>query len=150
MPRRPQVTTITGDLFEIPKPAAQLPGTMDYRRQVSHIASKMLSDAAAAGLDRWQVAALASRLADKDVSKAMLDGYTAESREEFNCPLWLAPVLESVCDSTLFTGWMAGVRGGRFLVGAATIDAEVGRLERERDQTNERLRQLRELQRSHQ
>lgn len=137
----------TGDLFAIPRPASAEPGAMDYRRAVSALVAEMLAGAAAAGIDRYEVASRASRLTGKDVSKAMLDGYTAESREEFNVPLWLSPVLETVCSSTLLTAWAAGVRGGQLLVGADTIDAEIGRIERERDTAAERLRHLKDLRR---
>ncbi|MCX7563445.1 hypothetical protein OS176_07820 [Xanthomonadaceae bacterium XH05] len=139
--------TATGDLFAIPRPASAEPGAMDYRRVVSALVAEMLAGAAASGMDRYEVASRASRLTGKDVSKAMLDGYTAESREEFNVPLWLSPVLETVCSSTLLTAWAAGVRGGQLLVGADTIDAEIGRIERERDAAAEQLRQLKDLRR---
>lgn len=137
----------TGDLFTMPQPAALVPASMDYRAQVSHLVSQMLAEAHAAGLDRWEVAARASRLAGRDVSKAMLDGYTSEAREEFNTPFWLAPVLETVCSSTLLTRWVAAIRGGSLKVGAETIDAEIGRLEVERDQAAEQLRHLKQLRR---
>lgn len=136
-----------GDLFPIPRPAEPIPASMNYRRIVSALVAGMLAEAAAAGIDRWEVASRASRLTGKDISKLMLDGYTAESREEFNAPFWLTPVLESVCSSTRLTEWLASVRGGKLLVGADTLDAEVGRLERERDQTTNRLRELKEIQR---
>jgi hypothetical protein len=77
----------------------------------------------------------------------MLDGYTAESREEFNVPFWLVPILETVCSSTLLTQWLAGVRGGQLKVGAETIDAEIGRLAHERDQATERMRELKAMRR---
>jgi hypothetical protein len=140
--------TATADLFAIPRPAAPVPGSMDYRAHVTALVGEMLRDAAVAGLDRYEVATRASRLAGRDISKAMLDGYTAESREEFNAPLWLAPVLETVCSSTLLAEWHAAQRGGRLLVGAATLDAEIGRLEREREVAGERLRQLKEMRRT--
>jgi hypothetical protein len=137
----------TADLFAVPHPAAPLPASMDFRAQISHTVAEMLKDAAAAGINRYQVSARASELAGRDISKAMLDGYTAESREEFNLPFWSAPVLETVCSSMRLTEWLARVRGGRIVFGAATIDAEIGRIEHERDQATERLRQLRELRR---
>lgn len=137
----------SGDLFAVPRPAEPIPASMDYRRQVSHIVSQMLAEAHAAGIDRYEVAARASRLAGRDVSKAMLDGYTAESREEFNIPLWLAAVLETVCSSTRLTAWLASVRGGRVFIGAETLDAEIGRLAHERDQAGERLRELKQMRR---
>lgn len=138
---------LTGDLFAIPRPVAPIDGAMNYRKTVSSLVGDMLNDARVAGLDRYEVAAKASRLAGRDVSKAMLDGYTAESRDEFNVPLWLSPVLEAVCDSTRLTEWLAEVRGGLFLVGAATLDAEIGRRSREMDIAAEELKQLRELRR---
>lgn len=74
---------LTGDMFALPRPAAPVPGTMNFRRPVSLLLGDMLKDAHAAGLDRFEVAARASRLAGRTVSANMLDGYTAESREEF-------------------------------------------------------------------
>lgn len=137
----------TGDLFSVPRAAAPIAGSMDYRQHVKGLISDMLDGARAAGLDRWEVAAQASRLAGRDVSKNMLDGYTAESREEFNCPLWLAPVLEIVCRSTAAAEWHGGVVGGQLLLGAAAIDAEIGRLEGERDKVTEQLRHMKQYQR---
>lgn len=135
----------TGDLFAIPRPAPLVDGSMDYRLAVTHEVGEMLADAAAAGMDRWAVAARASQLAGRDVSKAMLDGYTAPSREEFNVPLWLTPVLESACASTRLSSWLAATRGGRLLVGEDVLDAEVGRAERAAAAASERLRALREM-----
>lgn len=132
----------TGDLFEIPQPPKPVPGTMDYRPLVSELASNMFEEAARRGLDRHAIAAEASRLTGKDVSKGMLDGYTAPARDAFNLPLWLAPVLETICQSTMLGNWHAHMRGGRLLVGADALDAEIGRLIRERASAGVRLREL--------
>lgn len=137
----------SGDLFAIPRPQAAVPGTMDYRGAVSELVGQMLAEAHRAGMDRHDVAARASRLTGKDISKNMLDGYTAPAREEFNLPLWLAPVLEVACAATPLATWHASVHGGRLLVGAETLDAEIGRLMREHEATAERLRDLKELRR---
>jgi hypothetical protein len=77
----------SGELFEIPQPPAQVPGSMDFRTTVSELVSTMLAEAHRAGMDRYEVAARASRLAGRDVTFNMLNGYTATSREEFNVPL---------------------------------------------------------------
>ena len=137
----------TADLFAVPRPAAPIPASMDYRAQVSHLISAMLTDAHAAGVDRYEVASRASRLAGRDVSKAMLDGYTSEAREEFNVPLWLAPVLETVCSDQRLTEWIAGIRGGRVTFGPDAIDAEIGRLAHEQEQTKALMRDLKALRR---
>lgn len=138
----------TGDLFAaIPRPMPEVEGGMDFRARLSHLVSEMLANAHRAGIDRWAVAANASRLAGKEVSKQMLDGYTSEAREAFNLPLWLVPALEVSCGSTELTSWLAEVRGGRLVLGAAALDAEIGRMEAELDDQKSRLNELRTLRR---
>lgn len=144
---RRAVGAASGDLFAIPQPVAPLPGSLDFRSTVSELISHMLTEAYRAGMDRHEVASRASRLSGKDVTKNMLDGYTAPGREEFNCPLWLAPVLEIVCSSTALANWHASVHGGRLMVGAETLDAEIGRLMAEQENTNGELRRLKDLRR---
>lgn len=145
--KRQSGTPANLDLFDIPQRPVPQPGSMDYRACVSEQVGNMLAVAHSIGLDRHEVASRASRLTGRDVTKNMLDGYTSPAREEFNLPLWLAPCLEHVCSSTLLVGWYAGVHGGKVLVGAETLDAEIGRLTREMEQSNEKLRNLKELRR---
>lgn len=149
---RRRYDALTGDLFaqnHIPQPVPELPGSMDYRTQVAVLMSEMLAEAHRRDpdLDRAMIAARISRLTGKDVSKAMLDGYTAESRDAFNVPLWLAPAAEVVCKSTLLSSWFAGVRGGRMVLGPAALDAEIGRLQNDLADTQEYLKELRALRR---
>ncbi|MFC3716843.1 hypothetical protein ACFONC_11840 [Luteimonas soli] len=142
---------LTGELFAaIPRPAPSVPGSMDYRTQVAFLVSEMLAVAKARDpeMDRAMIAAKVSRLTGKDVSKAMLDGYTAESRESFNAPAYLMPALEVACDSTIYSDWNASVRGGRMVLGPAAIDAEIGRLQGDRSEIDDRLKELRQLRRS--
>lgn len=122
--------TASGDLFAVPQPAAPVPASMDHRATLGHLLGDMM---AASGLDRYEIAARASRLAGKEVSKYMLDAYTAESREEFNLPAWLIPALETACDSHAITAWLATARGGRLYVGPDALAAELGRIERQRE-----------------
>lgn len=122
--------TTTADLFAVPRPAAPVPASMDYRATVAHLLAQMLAES---GVDRYEIAARASRLAGKDVSKYMLDAYTAESRDEFNLPLWLLPVIESACASHALTAWLASTRGARLYVGVDALAAELGRIEQQRD-----------------
>lgn len=142
---------VTGDLLSgIPTPVAARPASLDFRSAVAHVLCRMLSVAQARdpGLDRYGIAATASRFAGKEISKAMLDAYTAESRDAYNLPFWAAPAIEVACDSTALTEWLAEVRGGRLVLGPATIDAEIGRLQVEREAMSDRLRDLRALRRS--
>lgn len=132
---------LTRDLFEVPVEPAAVPGSMDHRGAVAHLVSKLLKDAPG---DRYAVAADVSRLTGKEVSKLMLDGYSSEARDTFNLPFYLVPALEVACDSHAVTAWLATIRGGRLLVGRETIEAELGRVERVRDEATARARALRE------
>lgn len=137
--RRP--STYSGDLFEIPMPASPLPGSMDYRAVISHLLATMMAES---GMTRFAIAAAVSELVGKEVSKYMLDAYTAESRDEFNGPAWLMPALEVACKSTLYSSWLAGVRGGRLLIGRDALAAELGRIERQRDELGEQARTIKD------
>ncbi|MHB8920927.1 MAG: hypothetical protein ACYC3N_07820 [Halothiobacillus sp.] len=130
------------DLFPVPSPAPELPGQMDYRTQVASLVSEVLK---AAVMDRFDIAARMSRLTGKDVSKHMLDAYASDAREDHNLPLYLAPALEVVCESHLITAWLSDTRGGRLLIGREALNAELGKLERARDEAGKRIRQLKTL-----
>lgn len=139
MARRDKRTT---DLFAYPRPAEPHPGAYDYRNAVAHLVSEILREADG---DRFELAARISQLSDRDVSKWMLDAYSAESREGHNLPYWIVPALETACQTYRLTNWLVDVRGGELLVGREALDAELGRLERQRTKINERLRELRRL-----
>ncbi|RPE81813.1 hypothetical protein [Vulcaniibacterium tengchongense] len=140
----------TGDLFAaIPRPVPALPGSMDFRTRVAVLVGAMLDDARAADpeLDRYEVAARVSRLVGKEVSKHMLDAYTAESREAYNTPAWLMPALEHACRSHRYSEWLAEVRGGRLVLGAAALDAEIGAAQEQIEALREHVNNLRMLRR---
>lgn len=139
-----QLDNRTPDLFSlsIPQPAPERPGSMDYRVEVAHELGEVIRES---GLDRYEISARVSRLAGRPVSKAMLDGYTAESREEFNVCLALVPVIETVCRSTRLTGWAAAKRGGELLIGRDALAAELGRIEEQRSALSERAALLRDV-----
>lgn len=137
--------SLTPDLFSVPRPAAPIPASMDFRVQLTALVSHVLHLAAQAGKDRYQVAAEMSRLTGKEVSKYMLDAYSSEAREEFNLPFYLVPALETVCDTHLITDWLVEVRGGRLLIGRESLDAERGRLEKVRDEAARKIREIKRM-----
>ena len=139
MPRR---DTLTLDLFEVPQPSAPLPSSADYRAQVSLLVGELLK---AAEGDRHDVAARMSRLTGTDVTKYMLDAYSSEGRDTFNLPFWLVPALEAACSTHVLTNWLAGVRGGRLLIGREALTAELGKLERLRDEAGKKIRELKKV-----
>lgn len=129
----------TADLFDAPRPAPEVPCSMDYRATVAHLVAEMLKAAAS---DRYDIAAQLSRLTGKDISKYMLDAYTSESREEFNLPAWLIGPLEVACKSHAFTHWLAEIRGGRLLVGEQALMHDLARWEQMRDEADENVKAL--------
>lgn len=129
----------TLDLFEVPRPAAPLPGAMDYRALVAGLVSEALRMSNA---DRHEIAARCSRLSGKDVSKYMLDAYTSAAREEFNLPFWLVPALEEACGTHDLTNWLVATRGGRMFVGRDALNADLGKLERQKIEIERLIKQL--------
>jgi hypothetical protein len=132
----------TFDLFEVPQPILAVPGQGNYSVQVSELVGEMLK---ASDLDRYEVAARMSRLSGDDVSKAMLDAWSSPARTDHNLPFYRAALIEEVCASHLLTNWLVALRGGRVAYGRDALLAELGRLERTRD---EAARQARELKRA--
>jgi len=132
---------VTRDLFEMPVAPSPMVGNLDFRAEVAHRLAHMLADS---GFDRYEIAARASRAAGKDVSKYMLDAYTAESREEFNLPLWLLPAIETACSSHALTAWLAEMRGARLFVGSDALAAELGRIDRQRNALSDRARLIKQ------
>lgn len=130
---------LTLDLFEVPQPAAPLPASMDYRAQVSAIVAAMLKQT---NKDRYDIAAACSRLTGTEVSKYMLDAYASEARETFNLPLWLVPALEEACQSHDLTNWLVAARGGRLYLGKDVLHAELGKLEKEREEIARSIKEI--------
>jgi hypothetical protein len=136
---------MTLDLFEVPQPLPALEGTHDFRAHVAGLVADLLEQAAAGGMKRHQVAAEVSRLTGKELSKAMLDNYTSLAHDTYNIPLWRVPALESVCNAHVLTQWLVGTRGGKLLVGREALNAELGRLERARDEAARKIKQLKHV-----
>ena len=133
--------TRTFDLFEIPQPVLTIPGQGNHSVQVSEIVGEMLKGAA---VDRYEIATCMSRLSGDDVTKHMLDAWASPARTDHNLPFYRAALLEEVCASHLLTNWLVSLRGGRVAYGRDALLAELGRLERNRDES---ARQARELKR---
>jgi len=54
-------------------------------------------------------------------------------------------VLETACCSHQFTNWLAGIRGGRLLIGREALNAELGRLEHAKAQATQKIRDLKKM-----
>jgi len=132
----------TLDIFAVPQPVLALPGSGNYAAQVSELVGELLKGS---DLDRYEIAARMSRLSGDDVSKNMLDAWSSPARDGHNVPFYRAPLLEEVCESHMLTDWLVAIRGGRVAYGRDALLAELGRLERQRDEAGKRARELKRL-----
>jgi hypothetical protein len=93
-------------------------------------------------LSRYQVAAKMSELTDADITKTMLDSWTAESKEGHRFPAVFLPAFcQAVGDTEPLT--ILGLTAGVFVMpGPEALRAEIQRLEEEinRAQTERRKR----------
>lgn len=131
---------ITPDFFEIPAPPAPVGGSLNFDPQICAALSDTLKQSRK---DRYEIAADMSRLLAREVSKNMLDAYTAESRDAYNFPLNYVAAFEVATESFALTQLLAQLRGCRMLVGEDALLAELGKVEREELQLRERKVALR-------
>lgn len=130
----------TLELFDVPKPKLAVPGEGNYGAEVSLMVAALLK-----GQDRNQLAADMSRLSGDDVSKNMLDAWSSPARDGHNLPFYRVPLLEEVCQSHMLTDWLVALRGGRASYGRDALLAELGRQERNRDESARRAREIKRL-----
>lgn len=131
--------TLTMDLFEIPVPKVPLPGALAFGLPLRGLLSEMLKSCP---LSRSEVAARMSELTGESITKHQLDAWTAESREGWRFPLEYLPAFEVAVESTVLTAWVASIRGGKVLMGKEAIDAEIGKLDRLREDAARKIKQL--------
>lgn len=134
--------SLTQDMFEVPAPASQ-DAAAGFGVQVANLVSDVLRQSE---FDRHTIAARMTKYTGKEVSKAMLDGWSAESRDNFNIPLYLVPALEYAAGESVhgLTNWLANVRGGRLLIGRETLEAELGKAEREKEAAAQKIKALKQ------
>lgn len=118
--------SLTLDMFDVPVAIPALTGNLDLDLPLREALSDALKYA---DLNRWKVAAEMSRLTGREISKHMLDAYTAESRTDHNFPFRYAAAFEAVTGSYCLTNLLAKSRGCKVLVGDEALLAELGRIE---------------------
>ena len=133
---------LTGDLFAIPAPAAPTAGGLDVGMRLRHLLSDLLK---ASPLSRYQVAARMAELAGHEIGKNQLDAWTAESREAWRFPLEYLPAFEAALETHAVTAWIADLRGATVLVGKDALLAELGKLERAKQDLAAREKTLKRL-----
>jgi hypothetical protein len=127
--------------FQSDKPAERPVGCMNIDKAFREAISEALKKSS---LSRYQVAARMSELTDTDITKTMLDSWTAESKEQHRFPaIFLPAFCEAVgCNDPLqLLGKLVGVF---ILPGPEALRAEIHKIEEEiaRKQNEKRKRML--------
>lgn len=135
MARRDHMTL---ELFPYPSQPQLVPGALDCDMVVRSTLARMIKQSP---LDRAEIASALTRLAGYNVTEAMLDAYTAQSREGHRFPANLIPAITAVCDYSLMH-LFSEKSGSQLLIGKEALDAELGKLEKQRDQVGQRIRAL--------
>lgn len=121
---------LTPDLFDsVPIAAPSTPGSMNYSREIAAVMSQALK---ACPFDRVEVAARMTRLLGKEITLAMLNAYTAESRETHNISLEKAIAFDAATEGYALLNLYASKRGCRTMVGKDALLAELGRIDQEK------------------
>lgn len=131
--------TLTMDLFEVPVPTVPMPGALNFSHQLRRLLSDLLK---ACPSSREIVAARMSELTGDPITKHQLDSWTAESRDGWRFPLEYLPAFEVAVETIGLIAWAANVRGGKILMGKEALDAEIGKLERLKEDAGKRIKQL--------
>lgn len=134
--------TQTAELFAVPVPDAPLPGALDYSLAIR----RLLSDAIKASPHNahW-IAARMSELTGQIITEHQLHAWCAPSREAWRFPFEYLPAAEVALETHALTAWLSGVRGGQFLIGREALNAEIGRLERVRDDAGRKVKNLKKF-----
>ena len=114
--------------FQDQKPALKPVGSFDIDRRFREAISLALKRCP---LSRYQVAARMSELCDTDITKTMLDSWTAESKEMHRFPVIFLPAFCEVVgqnDPLKILGDLVGVF---ILPGPEALRAEIQRIEEE-------------------
>lgn len=134
------IDTVTFDLFEVPVAPAPVGGSMQCAEEVCAVLTDAITKS---GKSRYEVAARMSELLGREITKAQIDAWTAESKIEWRFPFEYAAAFEVACGCIILQELLARKRGTRILVGEEALLAEMGRIDREERELHERKLQLR-------
>ena len=99
---------ITADLFDIPCAPAPVGGSLDYATELRCVLSDALKQSPRS---RHEIAARMSELTGQDITKSMLDSWTAESKSPWRFPFEFAAAFEAACESTCLQELLGRKRG---------------------------------------
>lgn len=122
---------LAGQWSFLDKLAAPEPGGLNISLRFTDALSQAMRKCK---ISRYQVAAQMSELTGDDISKTMLDAYTAQSKEYHRFPaIWL-PAFKAATGSCEPLAILAEASNCHLLTGEEAIYAEIARLERKEEE----------------
>lgn len=140
MPSRPAREVPPTELPVFARSVEQYPCQLDIDRQLRETVSLALKGCSES---RHQIAATMSEVTCQDVSKGMLDSWTAESKERHRFPVIFLPAFEIATGSTLVTQLLGRARGFEPMFAEHAVFARIAQLDHQAaqlDAERERLR----------
>lgn len=130
----------TGELFtSVPQPAELDSPAIDLKVSIARAMSDALRKCEA---DRYEIAARISRTLGRDISKGMLDAYTAPSKDTHIPNLAFCIAFDAATRQNELLNLYAKLRGARALMGEDALRAELGRLEVQHEEIGKQRRAL--------
>lgn len=129
--------------FEVPAVPRNDTGGLDIALMVRELLTELLGAAAVQGCDRHEVAARVSRLSSHEISKHMLDRYTAPSADGWRFPLEALPALVQATGDYRLLEMVAEKCGCKVYRGEEAMLAEIGALTMQERNVKARLIDLR-------
>lgn len=124
--------------FAVPPAPARRAGALAIESQMAHLISQAIRES---GKDRTQIAADMSFLLGRPVTKAALDGFSSESKEDRQISVLRLLALIQVCNAHWVLDELARKIGARVLVGEeilwaakGAIDSQIEELRARRDE----------------
>jgi len=134
---------LTVDMFlDVPKAVIPSAGSLSCRGQIAGIMSDVLTACSAQGDDRYMIAATMSRLLGREISKHILDAYTAESREDHIPPFDTAIAFDMATGGISLLKFYSELLGCRVTVGKEVLLTELGRLTQMKKELAEQEKQI--------
>lgn len=143
--RRRAVNPNQGELmfFDVPAVPRSDAGALDIALAVREMLTDLLGAASVQGCDRHEVAARVSRLSNHEISKNMLDRYTAPSADGWRFPLEALPALTQATGDYRLLELVAEKCGCKVYRGEEAMLAEIGALTMQERNVKARLTDLR-------
>jgi hypothetical protein len=129
--------------FEVPPAPRAEAGGLDVAMAVREVLADILGAASSRGMDRHEVAAQMSRLANHDITKNMLDRYCAPSADSWRFPAEAIPALTVATGDYRLLEAIAERCGCRVYRGEEAMLAEIGALTLQERSVKARLDTLR-------